>query len=196
MPPDSRISLLCNPISSSPYFPWSPSGWLARFVYWRRLKKGILQDLLGRLYNLLLFVEEEQGKTTLFPMLSSHSDTRLLAVVAGAWTQLGAFIGCVFFSIRKQKEEEVRSHDWSLSESGGLTEISALTESTRWSWPGKNYTFFPKREESTAMFCFRRRDWGILFFFFTKDTLTLRHACHNHRVSSSKKSSKLSYQSL
>lgn len=46
------------------------------------------------------------------------------------------------------------------------------------SWP-KN-TLFHKPNKSTVMFCARWRSWED----FTKDTLTLRHACHNHRVSS------------
>lgn len=61
-PPDSPISLLCNPINSSPYFPSSPSGSLAGFVYWRRgWEEG---ELTGseRLYNLPLCVEEEREK--------------------------------------------------------------------------------------------------------------------------------------
>lgn len=77
--PDSPISLLCNPINSSPYFPSSPSGSLAGFVYWRRgWEEG---ELTGseRLYNLPLCVEEEREKNKskiLFHLLFSHSDTR------------------------------------------------------------------------------------------------------------------------
>lgn len=60
---DSRVGLLCNPISSSPYFPSSPSGSLAGFVYWRRgwEEEG---EHTGpeRLYNLPLCVEEEEEK--------------------------------------------------------------------------------------------------------------------------------------
>lgn len=60
-PADSRVGLLCNPISSSPYFPSSPSGSLAGFVYWRRGWEGEGEHTgPERLYNLPLSVEEEE----------------------------------------------------------------------------------------------------------------------------------------
>lgn len=132
---DSLISLLCNPINSSPYFPSSPSGSLAGFVYWRRgWEEG---ELTGseRLYNLPLCVEEEREKIsrklnfTYFSLIQIHALLWEQSAVQRikTWEH--------FFFISKQKRRAVcsaakpqRSLTVSLSESGRLTKISALTE--------------------------------------------------------------------
>lgn len=95
LPADSRISLLCNPISSSPYFPSSPSGSLAGFVYWRRGWEEGDPTGPGRLYNLPLCVEEEEKeKTTINSDKPSFLSFRYtLLTVAGRRAVHGAQVG-------------------------------------------------------------------------------------------------------
>lgn len=106
LPADSRISLLCNPISSSPYFPSSPSGSLAGFVYWRRgWEEG---DPTGPGRPTSVCGRRRKGKKT---TINSDKPTFLsfrytLLTVAGRravhWAQIGACMWISFLFLNSQ----------------------------------------------------------------------------------------------
>lgn len=125
---------MCNPINSSPHFPSSPSGSLAGFVYWLRGWKEGDPTGPGRLYNLPLCAwkkkKEKNNSKTLFHLVFSHSDTRLVvgAVRYAAHKHnlkhLKKKTNYLFpntHTHRKRRAECSEVLSVSLSESGGLT---------------------------------------------------------------------------
>lgn len=115
--------MLCNPISSSPYFPSSPSGSLAGFVYWRRGwgEKGGSCRTWETVQSTSVRGRKENNKSTTFFLISRPlfhsfylSFIRILAQLMGrsaAQRSFGNLQRFFFLFPNTERSGAPRSHD-------------------------------------------------------------------------------------
>ena len=189
LPADSGISLLCNPISSSPYFPSSPSGSLAGFVYWRRGwgEKGGSCRTWETVQSTSVRGRKENNKSKTFFLISFlfffispiFSLFLSFGYTLSCWSsqlKSGALETCSVFFLFPNAE---RSGATTESDCQPLRELrSEPRKSLHWperscrcgvSQPAET-PYFSSKNKSPVMFCARWRTWGFFLYFFTKDT--------------------------